>query len=114
MNLREELEVAKQLERLKVDVIEARFAVASKGNFAIFKAIAESVKGYSNAALARTKPDDIDAVWEALRNAEQPRIHILIATSPIHMGHKLKMTPEQVLEATERMVRYARKKCSNV
>lgn len=114
MNLREKFEVAKQLEKLKVDVIEAGFAIASKGDFEAIKAIAEGVKGCSVAALARTKPSDIDAVWEALKNAEQPRIHTFIATSPIHMKHKLKMTPEQVLDVTERMVRYARKYCSDV
>jgi len=114
MNLREKFEVAKQLEKLKVDVIEAGFAIASKGDFEAIKAIAEGVKGCSVAALARTKPSDIDAVWEALKNAEQPRIHTFIATSPIHMKHKLKMTPEQVLDVTEKMVRYARKHCSDV
>lgn len=114
MNLREKFEVAKQLEKLKVDVIEAGFAIASKGDFEAIKTIAEGVKGCSVAALARTKPSDIDAVWEALKNAEQPRIHTFIATSPIHMKHKLKMTPEQVLDVAERMVSYARKHCSDV
>lgn len=114
MNLREKLEIASQLERLKVDVIEAGFAAASRGDFEAVKAIAEGVKECSVAALARTSPKDIDIAWEALRNAKRPRIHTFIATSPIHMKHKLKMTPEQVLEVIERMVRYARTKCNDV
>ncbi len=114
MNLREKLEVASQLERLKVDVIEAGFAAASRGDFEAVKAIAEGVKACSVAALARTSPKDIDIAWEALRNAKRPRIHTFIATSPIHMKHKLKMTPEQVLEVIERMVRYARTRCNDV
>lgn len=114
LNHREKFEVAKQLERLKVDVIEAGFAIASKGDFEAIKNIAENVKECAVAALARTKEEDIDAAWEAVRNAKHPRIHIFIATSPIHMKHKLKMSPEQVLVTTEQMVKYAKKRCVDI
>lgn len=114
MNLQEKFEVARQLDKLKVDVIEAGFAASSKEDFESVKVIAEGVKECCVAALARALPKDIDLAWEALKNAKQPRIHTFIATSPIHMRHKLKMTPEQILEVTDRMVRYARNKCRDV
>ena len=114
MNLHEKLEVAKQLERLKVDVIEAGFAIASKGDFEAIQAIADGVSGCVVAALARTKYEDIDAAWEAVKKAERPRIHIFIATSPIHMKHKLKMIPEQILETTAQMVRYTKNYCDDI
>lgn len=114
MNLHEKLEVAKQLERLKVDVIEAGFAIASKGDFEAIQAVANGVSGCVVAALARTKYEDIDAAWEAVKKAKRPRIHIFIATSPIHMKYKLKMNPVQILEITERMVRYTKKYCDDV
>lgn len=114
MNLHEKLEVARQLERLKVDVIEAGFAVASRGDFEAVKAIAVSIKECAVAALARALPEDIDVAWEALRNAKKPRIHVFIATSPVHMKYKLKMTPDEVLKATGQMVKHARTKCDDV
>ena len=114
MNLHEKLEVAKQLERLKVDVIEAGFAIASKGDFEAIQAVANGVSGCVVAALARTKYEDIDAAWEAVKKAKRPRIHVFIATSPIHMKYKLKMSPEQILEITERMVRYTKNYCDDV
>jgi len=114
MNLKEKIEVARQLERLKVDVLEAGFAAASKGDFEAVQTIAENIKGCGVAALARALPGDIDTAWEALRKADRPRIHTFIATSPIHMKYKLKMHQDQVLEAVERMVKYARKLCDEV
>ncbi len=114
MNLKEKNEVAKQLERLKVDVIEAGFAAASKGDFEAVKTIAENIKECSVAALARALPKDIEIAWEALRKAVRPRIHTFIATSPIHMKYKLKMSQDQVLEATDQMVKYARNLCDEV
>lgn len=114
MNLTEKLEVAKQLEKLKVDVIEAGFAIASPGDFESVKAIAETIKDCSVAALARALPRDIDTAWDAVSSSPMPRIHTFIATSDIHMRHKLKMTPEQILEKAEQMVRYARKRCPDV
>jgi len=114
MNIGEKLEVAEQLERLKVDVIEAGFAIASKDEFKAVKEIARTVKGCCVAALARTKPEDIDAAWNAVKYAENPRIHTFIATSPVHMEYKLKMTPEEVLGVTKDMVEYAKKYCNNI
>lgn len=114
MNLNEKLEVARQLERLKVDVIEAGFAFSSKGDFESVKSIAEAVKDCTVASLARASRGDIDAAYEAVKNAVDPRIHLFIATSPLHMEYKLKMTPEQVLERTEEMVKYAASLCKNV
>ncbi len=114
MNLYEKQEVARQLEALRVDVMEAGFAVSSPGDFESVKAIANLVKESSVASLSRALEKDIDASAEALAGAAQPRIHLFIATSDIHMRYKLRMTPEQVLERTAAMVGYARKRCSDV
>ena len=114
MNIHEKLEIAKHLECLKVDVIEAGFAMASKEDFEAIKTIAESIKGPSVAALARTLSKDVDIAWEAVKSAKQPRIHIFIATSDIHMRHKLKKTREQVLKDVDQIVKYAKKYCSDV
>lgn len=114
MNLQEKIEVAKCLERLKVDVIEAGFAISSPGDFESVKTVAETVKDCSVASLARAAVKDLDAAWEAVKCAADPRIHLFIATSPLHMQYKLKMTEEQVLEKTAAMVAYAAKYCSNI
>jgi 2-isopropylmalate synthase len=114
LNIQEKLEIARQLVKLGVDVIEAGFAVASPGDFMAVKTIAENVKGAAIASLSRAVEKDIDRAWEALRNAESPRIHTFIATSDIHMKYKLKMSEEQVLERAAAMVRYAKKYCSDV
>ncbi len=114
MNLGEKLELARQLERLGVDVIEAGFAAASPGDAAAVSAIAAAVRGPVIASLARTLERDIDAAWEALRGAARPRIHVFIATSPIHMEHKLKMSAAEVLERAAAMVRYAKRYCEDV
>ncbi|NLX64898.1 MAG: 2-isopropylmalate synthase [Clostridiaceae bacterium] len=114
MNLQEKLEVAKQLERMKVDVIEAGFAISSPGDFQSVKAIAETIKDCTVASLSRALTQDIDRSWEAIRKAVSPRIHVFLATSPIHMKYKLRMTPDEVLERTKSMVAYAKKYCSDV
>ena len=114
MNLREKLKVARCLERLKVDVIEAGFAAASPGDFEAVQTIARTVKDCSVATLARSNLQDIDCAWEAIREAADPRLHLFIATSPLHMEHKLRMTPDQVLERTAQMVSHARKYLSNI
>ncbi|MBR6743230.1 MAG: 2-isopropylmalate synthase [Clostridia bacterium] len=114
MNLAEKLQVATQLEKLGVDVIEAGFAISSPGDFESVKSIAELVKNCTVASLSRALEKDIDAAWEAVKNAADPRIHTFIATSPVHMEYKLKMTPEQVIERTAAMVKYAAKYTSNV
>jgi 2-isopropylmalate synthase len=114
MDLHEKLEVARQLERLRVDVIEAGFAVASPGDLASVRQIARAVKETRVCSLARALPGDIDAAYEGVRDAVAPRIHIFLAASPIHMQYKLRMTPENVLEQTAAMVAYAKKYCDDV
>ena len=92
----EKLRIARQLERLKVDVIEAGFPIASQGDFESVQAIAKSVRGPVICGLSRTALGDVDRCWEAIESAEHPRIHVFIATSETHMKHKLRMTPDQV------------------
>ena len=104
----EKLEIAQALARLKVDVIEAGFPIASPGDFAAVKEVAAKVKGPVIAALARANKKDIDAARDALAPAERSRIHTFIATSDIHLEYKLKMTREEVLAAAEEAVRYAK------
>lgn len=114
MNLNEKLKVARQLARLKVDIIEAGFAVSSPGDFESVQRIAREVRGVAVASLARCVQKDIDAAAEALQEAEHPRIHVFLATSPLHMQYKLHMSPEQVLESIEKSVAYARGLCADV
>ena len=114
LNIQEKLEIARQLARLGVDVIEAGFAISSPGDFLAVKTVAENVKGVTIASLCRAVENDIDRAWEAVCNAENPRIHTFIATSDIHMKYKLKMTWEEVLERAVSMVKYAKKYCSDV
>ncbi|TCP28925.1 2-isopropylmalate synthase [Scopulibacillus darangshiensis] len=114
LNALEKLEIAKQLERLGVDIMEAGFPASSKGDFQAVKSIAETVKNSSVTGLARTNKKDIDAAWEALKNSEEPRLHVFIATSPIHMTHKLKKTPNEVIESAVEAVKYAKSKFSHV
>ncbi len=114
MNLQEKLQVASQLEKLGVDIIEAGFAISSPGDFESVKSIAGLVKNCTVASLSRALEKDIDAAWDAVKIAADPRIHTFIATSPVHMEYKLKMTPEQVIERTAAMVKYAAKYTSNI
>ena len=114
MNLKEKIEVAKCLERLKVDVIEAGFAISSPGDFESVNTIAKTVKECTVASLARASAKDIDCAWEAVEVAADPRIHLFSATSPLHMEYKLKMTPAEVLEAAASMTAHAKKYCSDV
>ncbi|MDD5824098.1 MAG: 2-isopropylmalate synthase [Firmicutes bacterium] len=114
MNLKEKIEVAKCLERLKVDIIEAGFAISSPGDFESVKTVAETVKDCTVASLSRSVEKDIDAAWNAVKGAVDPRIHVFLATSPLHMQYKLKMTEDQVLENAAAAVKYARKFCSNI
>jgi 2-isopropylmalate synthase len=114
LNVQEKLEIAKQLERLGADVIEAGFPIASKGDFEGVKAVAQNIKGCVVAALARATKNDINCAWEALKYADKPRIHTFLATSDIHMEHKLKMQPEDVLKRASEMVGYAKSLCSSV
>ncbi|MCK5340735.1 MAG: 2-isopropylmalate synthase, partial [Desulfobulbaceae bacterium] len=114
MNIQEKFRLAQQLVKLNVDVIEAGFPVASTGDFDCVKNIADRIKDVQVAGLARTNKKDIDAAWEALKFAEAPRIHTFLATSDIHMKHKLKMNREQVLELAVESVRHAAKYTSNI
>ncbi|WP_246031652.1 2-isopropylmalate synthase [Salibacterium salarium] len=113
-NFEEKLQIATQLERLGVDIIEAGFPASSKGAFQSVKSIAETVKGSSVTGLSRSVQKEIDAAWEALKNGEEPRLHVFIATSPIHMEHKLRMTPDQVIENAVESVKYAKKRFPHV
>ncbi len=114
MNIREKIEIARQLELLRVDVIEAGFAIASPGDFESVRQVAAAVKEPIVASLSRALEKDIDRSWEAVKSAKRPRIHTFIATSDVHMQYKLKMTREQVLEQTAAMVRHARNLCGDV
>lgn len=108
LNVEEKLEIAAQLARLRVDVIEAGFPVASPGDFAAVEAVACEIEGPVIAALARATEKDIDKAWEAVRYAKQPRIHTFIATSPIHMECKLRKRPDEVLGMAVEAVGYAK------
>ncbi len=114
MNTEEKLEVARALEALRVDIIEAGFPISSKGDLEGVQLIAREVRESTIAGLARANRQDIDAVVEGVREAARPRIHTFIATSPIHMEHKLRMTPDQVYEASVEAVRYARRFADDV
>lgn len=107
LNLKEKLRIAQKLQDLGVDVIEAGFPAASEGDFQAVKAVANTVS-CSVAALARTREQDILRAFDALKGAKRPRIHVFIATSPIHMEYKLRMTPQEVLSEIHRGVRLAR------
>ena len=104
----EKLRIAKSLEKMRVDVIEAGFAVASQGDYESVKAIADTIKNSRICSLSRALDKDIDRAAEALKGAEASRIHTFIATSPIHMQYKLQMEPDAVVEQAVRAVKRAR------
>ena len=110
----EKLRVAFQLERLGVDIIEAGFPISSEEDFRSVKKIAQRIKGCQIAGLCRANFKDIDRGWEAVRHSESPRIHTFIATSEIHLRHKLRKTREQVLEMISGAVKHARNYTDNV
>ena len=114
MNIEEKLLLARQLEKLRVDVIEAGFPISSEGDFESVKRIAEEIRTVTIAGLARAGKMDIDRCWEAVQYAAKPRIHTFIATSDIHLKYKLKKTREQVLQDAREAVRYARSLCPDV
>lgn len=114
MNQEEKVSLARQLEALGVDIIEAGFPAASQGDFESVQAIARCIKHIQVAALCRALTKDIDRGWEAIRDAAHPRIHTFLATSEIHMTHKLRKTREQVLEMAEAAVKHAVCLCPNV
>lgn len=114
LNINDKITIAKQLQKLSVDVIEAGFPKASHGDFEAVKAIAESIQGPVIVGLARASKEDIDCAWEALKGSPKPRIHIFLATSDIHMKYKLKMKPEEVLKRAADMVKYAKGLCPSI
>lgn len=114
MNAEEKLQVAKQLARLRVDIIEAGFPVASRGDFEAVKRISTEIKDATIAALARAKDEDIDRAAEALRSTEQKRIHTFIATSDMHLNFKLRMDRKEVLDAAVKAVKRARQYTDDV
>ncbi|GCF95180.1 2-isopropylmalate synthase [Enterococcus florum] len=107
-NTKEKVQIALQLEKWGIDVIEAGFPIASQGDFEAVKAIAESAKSMTVAGLARCQKKDIDRAYEALKNAVDPQIHTFLATSDVHMKYKLKMTKEEVIASIKKHVSYAR------
>ena len=109
LNIQEKLETARQLERLNVDVIEAGFPISSPGDFEAVRLIAKEIRAPIICALARAHPDDIDRAWEAVKEAEHPRIHVFLSASDIHMLHQLKKSHEQILEMSHDMVVRAKK-----
>jgi 2-isopropylmalate synthase len=114
MNIREKIRLARQLEILGVDIMEAGFPAASQGDFEAVKAIAETIKDVQVAGLSRAIQPDIDRCWEAIKGAADPRIHTFIATSPVHMQYKLRKSPDQVIEMAREAVKRAASYTSNV
>jgi 2-isopropylmalate synthase len=114
MSLAEKVRIARQLEKLGVDVIEAGFPISSEGDFEAVKAVAQTLKKSSVAGLARATKNDIERAWEAVKEARHPRIHTFIATSDIHLKYKLKKTREEVLGDAVRAVSLARSLCEDV
>ena len=110
----EKIRIARQLERLRVDVIEAGFAASSNGDFECIQAIANTIKDSTVCSLARANDRDISRAADALKGSERARIHTFIATSPLHMEMKLRMSPEEVLEQARRSVRFARNLVADV
>lgn len=114
MNVAEKLRLARQLEKLGVDVMEAGFPASSRGDFESVQVIAQKIRNVQIAALARTSKEDIDQAWGAVREAANPRIHTFIATSDIHLKHKLNMTRDEIVREAVEAVRYARTFTDNV
>ena len=114
MSAPEKIRIARQLESLGVDVIESGFPIASHGDLEGVRAVTREIRNCTVAALARAKRDDIDMVLDGLKGAAHPRVHIVLATSDLHLHYKLRMTREQALEAISTNVRYARERCAEV
>jgi 2-isopropylmalate synthase len=109
MNIREKLEIARQLGKLGVDVIEAGFPISSPGDFDAVRLVAKEVRTPVICALARAHPDDIDRAWEAVKGAERPRLHVFLSASDIHLLYQLKKSREEILEMSRSMVARAKK-----
>lgn len=113
-NTKEKVQIALQLEKWGIDTIEAGFPIASPGDFEAVSAIAKACQKMTVAGLARCQKKDIDAAYEALKEAKYPQIHVFLATSPVHMEYKLKMTPDEVLASIKKHVTYAKSKFEKV
>jgi len=114
MNVAEKLRLASRLEKLGVDAIEAGFPAASPGDFEAVKAVSQKIRNVEVTALARASKADIDKAWAAIENAAHPRLHTFLATSDIHMQHKLKMSREEVIQEIVNSVKYAKTMTQNV
>ncbi len=114
LNVEEKVDIAHQLVRLGVDVIEAGFPIASPGDFAAVQRIAREVRGATICGLARAVPQDIDRAYEAVKDAEDPRIHVFVSSSDIHLIHQMRKQRGEVLELAEAMVRRAKSYVANV
>ena len=114
MNVKEKIDMSRQLESLGVSVIEAGFAAASQADFNAVRAVAKELQRTRVTSLSRALMKDIDSTWEALRHAKYPRIHLYIATSDLQLDLKLQKSREEVLEQTTQMVRYAKKLCEDI
>nr|WP_221434224.1 2-isopropylmalate synthase [Geomicrobium halophilum] len=114
LNREEKLKIAKQLDRLGVDIIEAGFPASNDADFTSVQQIARAVQNSTVTGLSRLVKSDIDTTWEALKESRNPRIHLFIATSDVHIKHKLNMTQEQVIEESVEAVRYAKERFSVV
>lgn len=114
LNFKEKLDIARQLEKLGVDVIEAGFPISSPGDFEAVKLIAEEIKGSTVCALTHANADGIDRAWEAIQKAKKPRIHVFLSTSDIHLFHQLKKSRDEILETSRKMVTRAKKYVDDV
>jgi 2-isopropylmalate synthase len=114
MNVEEKLKLARQLERLQVDIIEAGFPIASDGDFEAVKKISAEIRSATVAGLARAVPADIDRCWQALEGAARPRIHTFLATSDIHLKYKFNKTRGEALDVAVKAVERARRLCDEV
>ncbi|MFH1485214.1 MAG: 2-isopropylmalate synthase [Chloroflexota bacterium] len=108
LNIEEKLEIARQLEKLRVDVIEAGFPIASHGDFEAVRTIAEQVRGPVICALAHAQADAVDAAWQAVKGAARPRIHVFLSSSDIHLFHQLRKSRDEILRASRDMVARAK------
>lgn len=114
LSAREKLDIAKQLERLGVDVIEAGFPISSAGDFEAVQLISKEVKGSTICALAHASPEAVDKAWEAIKEAKSPRIHIFLSASDIHLFYQLKKTRDEILQISHDMVARAKKYTEDV
>lgn len=114
LTMQEKIIVAKQLAKLGVDIIEAGFPISSEGDFEAVKQIAKQVQGPSICGLARTKKEDIDRAWEAVKHSKKPRIHTFCATSDIHIKKKLRKSKEEVIDMTVKAVKHAKSLCKDI